>query len=244
MNDGDREILRRREKVGRMETQKAEPGFTELRPEIQNGLVAIAATATAVFTPTTATTARALFTGFGNVDGEGATIHFLAVHGCDGFLRLFGGTHGDETKATRTAGFTVHHQVGFGDRAMRSECVIQVVFGGVEGKVSHKQFTAHMMFYCPRLNFAFARLFPLIGFQIITELGSPEDSPCPERDKLSNRRAQYNWFRQNDNNHRALSFQPIAAHTRGFCGDQPHGDRKTESWKSLLARLQPAFIHV
>jgi hypothetical protein len=34
---------------------------------------------------------------------------------------------------------------------------------------------------------AFARLFPLIGFQIITEVTSLEDLPCLERNKLSNR---------------------------------------------------------
>jgi hypothetical protein len=39
------------------------------------------------------------------------------------------------------------------------------------------------MFDCPRLNFAFNRLFPVIGFQIITEPGSLGDSPCLERNK-------------------------------------------------------------
>jgi len=34
------------------------------------------------------------------------------------------------------------------------------------------------MTFCPRLNFALTRLFPVVGFQIITELRSPEDSPC------------------------------------------------------------------
>ncbi|MCU0787883.1 MAG: hypothetical protein MUC91_06790, partial [Verrucomicrobia bacterium] len=33
------------------------------------------------------------------------------------------------------------------------------------------------MFYCPRLNIALTRLFPIIGFQTITELSSPEDFP-------------------------------------------------------------------
>jgi hypothetical protein len=36
---------------------------------------------------------------------------------------------------------------------------------------------------CPGLNFALTRLFPFIGFQIITEPGSLEDFPCLERDK-------------------------------------------------------------
>ena len=42
------------------------------------------------------------------------------------------------------------------------------------------------MFYCPT-NFTFQRLFPNAGSKIITELSSLEDSPCLERDKLSNR---------------------------------------------------------
>ena len=67
------------------------------------------------------------------------------------------------------------------------------------------------MFYCPRLNFAFARLFPLIGFQIITEPGSLEDSPCLERDKLSNRPVKYGWFQRDGNNYRQLCFGVLKA---------------------------------
>jgi hypothetical protein len=59
---------------------------------------------------------------------------------------------------------------------VRGKSVLEVVFGDVEGKISHKQFIAHMMFYCTRLTVAFSRLFPIIGSKIITELSSPEDS--------------------------------------------------------------------
>jgi hypothetical protein len=90
----------------------------------------------------------------------------------------------------RPVGHAVHHQVGFGDRAVRRKGVLQVVFSGVEGKISDKQFIAHVMFYCPT-NFAFHRLFPNAGFKIITEPSSLEDSPCLERDKLSNRHADF-----------------------------------------------------
>src|SRR5207245_8399564 len=48
-----------------------------------------------------------------------------------------------ESKATGSTGRAIHHQVGLGDRAMRGERVLQVVFSGVEGKVSHKQFITH-----------------------------------------------------------------------------------------------------
>jgi hypothetical protein len=37
-------------------------------------------------------------------------------------------------------GGPVHHQVGFNDRAVRREGVLQVVFSGVEGKIPYKQF--------------------------------------------------------------------------------------------------------
>src|SRR4030095_16868654 len=99
-------------------------------------------------TATTAAT-RTLFTRTCNVDGEGAAVHVLAVHGRDGFLRLFGRAHGHEAKAARAAGHSLHHQVGFDHRAVRREGVLQVVFSGVEGKVSYKQFIAHVMTYCP-----------------------------------------------------------------------------------------------
>jgi hypothetical protein len=40
-------------------------------------------------------------------------------------------------------------------------------------------------FYCAT-NAAFTRLFPTIGFQIVTETSSLEDFPCRGIDKLSN----------------------------------------------------------
>jgi hypothetical protein len=64
--------------------------------------------------------------------------------------------------------------------------VLEIILGGVEGKVSDKQFIAHMMFYCPT-NCTFHRLFPNTGLKTIIELSSPEDSPCLEGDELSNR---------------------------------------------------------
>ena len=69
-----------------------------------------------------------------------------------GFLRL---THGDECEAAGAAGHAIHHQVGFNDRAMGGKRVLEIVFGGVEGKISYKQFVIHVMIYCPRLTPAF-----------------------------------------------------------------------------------------
>ena len=64
------------------------------------------------------------------------------------------------------------------------------------------------MFNCPRLNFAFTRLFPFIGFQIITEPSSLEDLPCLERDNLSIRHLQPDSFLGNSNNNRDFFAPP------------------------------------
>src|SRR5471032_1151332 len=96
-------------------------------------------TTAAVFTTTTAATAgRTFFTRLANIDGEGEAIQLRAVQGGDGFLSFFRRAHGDETETTRTAAHAVHHQVGFRDRSVRRKGVVQVVFSGIEGKISHK----------------------------------------------------------------------------------------------------------
>jgi hypothetical protein len=138
---------------------------------------AAAATATAAeFTTTTAaaTAAGAFFTRASNVNREGASIQLLAVHGINGFLRFFRRTHGDECEAARAAAHPVHHQVGFNDRAVRSECVLEVVFGGVEGKISNKQFRTHVMSYCPNTDPSIQTV-PDCRVSIITEPSSLED---------------------------------------------------------------------
>jgi hypothetical protein len=90
---------------------------------------------------------RALFSRSSDIDGKGAPVNGFASHGLDGFLRLFGRAHGDETEPARTAGGPVHYQVGFNDGAVGCERILQIVFGGVEGKISDKQFIVHVMFY-------------------------------------------------------------------------------------------------
>jgi hypothetical protein len=59
---------------------------------------------------------------------------------------------------------------------MHGERLVNLVFSGVEGKISNKQFSAHFMSRCSRPT-AFLGLFPNAGFQIITEPRSPEDFP-------------------------------------------------------------------
>ena len=65
------------------------------------------------------------------------------------------------------------------------------------------------MFYCPT-NLTFYRLFTNIGFKIITETSSLEDSPCLERDKLSNGHPNHNPSQPNSNNYRQLLSRPSA----------------------------------
>src|SRR4029079_1492734 len=104
-----------------------------------------ATAATVVATSATTAAAGTFFAGPGDIHREGATIQFLAVQAVDGLLGFLGGTHGNETKAAGAIGRAIHHQVGFSDRAKRGERVLQVVFCRVEGKVSNKQFAAHIL---------------------------------------------------------------------------------------------------
>src|ERR1017187_3164164 len=131
-------------------TTRRSPVLTEPRLEIPIRLIAMAtATATAVFTATTAAGGCAFFTRLGNAYGEGASSHILAVKGLNGLLRFLVRAHGHESKAARTIGHAIHYQVGFRDRAMRGERVSHLIFSGFQGKASDKQFIVHLIFYCP-----------------------------------------------------------------------------------------------
>lgn len=141
-------------------------------PALKNyaGLVTTAAittataAATAVFTTRTpaaaAAAGRTLFARTGHVNREGATIELLTVQRVNGFLRFFGAAHGDETETPRTAAHAVHHQVGFDDRAVRGKRVGEVVFSSVEGKISDKQFCAHVMLILSETDSALFQTVP------------------------------------------------------------------------------------
>jgi hypothetical protein len=116
------------------------------------GTPATAAAAAAEFTTTAAAARRTFFARTRDVDGEGAAIEFLAVHRGNRLLCFLGRSHRDEREPARTAAYAVHHQVGFHDCAVRREGVLQIVFGCFEGKISNKQFCAHVMFCSTRLT--------------------------------------------------------------------------------------------
>jgi hypothetical protein len=154
-------------------------------------LIAIISAA-AVFATTTAVTAAAtaLFTRLGNVYGQGPTIKVSAVQSRNRLLCFLCGAHGYESKAASATGHAIHHEAGFDYSAVRGKCVLKVIFGGVEGKVSDKQFIITHSYDVLQIK-PCSKLFPTTGFRIITELSSPEDLPDLETDKLSNERRHY-----------------------------------------------------
>jgi len=96
----------------------------------------------------TAAARWAVFAWAGDVDGEGASTELRAIERRDGLLGFFRRAHGDEAEPARAPADTVHHQVCFRDGAMRRKSVLQVIFSCFVGKISYKQFIAHVMFGC------------------------------------------------------------------------------------------------
>src|SRR5437899_2843305 len=84
-----------------------------------------AATATISSTTSAAPAAvRTFFARASDIYRQRAAAQFLAVQRANGLLRLFGSAHGYETKAPRTAGCPVHHQVGLDHSPVRSKRVL------------------------------------------------------------------------------------------------------------------------
>ena len=48
------------------------------------------------------------------------------------------GSHFDEGKTTRTTRGAILHDVNCDDRARRGKMILQIIFGGTEGKVPHE----------------------------------------------------------------------------------------------------------
>jgi hypothetical protein len=97
----------------------------------------------AVTTAAAAATGTAIFTRAGFVDREIATADLLAVGGFDSGIAFGGAAHGHERETAGAAGGVIGHESDFGDGAVLIEEVFEVVFGGIEGKISYVQF--HMM---------------------------------------------------------------------------------------------------
>jgi hypothetical protein len=78
-----------------------------------------------------------------DVDGEITPVKGGAVEGVDGLLGFLSRRHGDESEAARPAAHPVGNEIGFRDGAVRGKGVLEIVFSGVEGKISYKQFRIH-----------------------------------------------------------------------------------------------------
>ena len=76
--------------------------------------------------------AGTLLFGASLVDREAATVEGRTVQGINGFLRVFGRGHGDESEAARAPRGAVGHEGRLGDGAVRREGVLQVIFSGIK----------------------------------------------------------------------------------------------------------------
>jgi hypothetical protein len=132
------------------------------------GLTALELTAlSAATTATTGTSAAAtatarcaIFARTGFVDGQGATLDFLAGEGRDCGFSAFGRGHGDKTKTARTTAHAISDEVNLGNRAMLLEQILQIILGRVEGKISHVQFCIHFIGMVLEMVAGFRELFP------------------------------------------------------------------------------------
>jgi hypothetical protein len=107
-------------------------------------LVAIASAITAA--GATAAAARTGFHRLGFVDRQVTAVVVLAMEFLDGALAFLGAAHGHETEAARAVCFTIHDEVGFFDSSALREKLVEVLFGGLEGKISYVQFHTVILF--------------------------------------------------------------------------------------------------
>jgi hypothetical protein len=102
---------------------------------------AVAAAAITAAAPAITTTAAAAWrTRFPRtrfVHRQGPAFDRFAIKLRDGFLRVGLIAHCDKGEAARFAGKFVLHESDFADRADLSEKVLEVRFGGIEGKISY-----------------------------------------------------------------------------------------------------------
>ena len=108
---------------------------------------AVLTRSTAAAATTTAAPAGAFFARSSDIHREVAAIQAGSIKRRQRFLSLFIGAHGDESKAARTSGGAVHHEVGFEDGAVSREGVLEIIFRGFEGEISDKQFIVHFVIF-------------------------------------------------------------------------------------------------
>lgn len=117
---------------------------------IENGtelsVVAIAAAAISAAATTSAATAtvaaapagRALFARPRFVHRQGPPLELLAMKLGDGRVGLGLGAHFNKCKTARTSGGAILHDVHCDDGARRCKIILQIIFGGTEGKIPNE----------------------------------------------------------------------------------------------------------
>lgn len=117
---------------------------------------------------TTATaTAAAFFARTGFIHFDITAMKRLAGQAADRGLRAFIGGHGYECKASGPAAHAVSDEINICYGAELFEEILQIVFCGVEGKVSDEQFITHYLFTLDPLHFLSRSRTP--GFKSLTE---------------------------------------------------------------------------
>src|SRR5690349_3781237 len=105
---------------------------------------ATAAASTTAIATTAPAAATALFARTGFIDLDLTTVQRLAGKAADGGLGAFIGRHRYKCESPGTAAHAVGDQINFGHRPKFFEEVLQIVFCGVEGKISDEQFITHL----------------------------------------------------------------------------------------------------
>jgi len=104
---------------------------------------AASATSSAVSAATSAGPRRTILARTSFIDGQSTSIDIFAVQGLDGGLGALLGFHGDKGKSAWLPAEFVHDHIDLGDGAVSGEKILELVLGGVEGKISYKQFSTH-----------------------------------------------------------------------------------------------------
>jgi hypothetical protein len=102
------------------------------------------AAAAAATTTTTAAAAKATgptaLLGTGFVDRKATAAELLAIGGFDGRGAFGSAAHRHERETAGAAGSVIGHKSDFGHSAVLAKEVLEIVLGGVEGKISYVQF--------------------------------------------------------------------------------------------------------
>src|SRR5207237_8920562 len=97
----------------------------------------VAAATAAIPSAATTTAGRTRFARTRFVHGQRPPFDGLAIELGDRLRRIRVRRHGDESEAARLTGELILHQRDFLDRADAGKHVLEVGFGGVEGKISY-----------------------------------------------------------------------------------------------------------